>query len=146
MRHSTLFCSLVLFLFCDSVRQRAFAESFGSGENSFNIEFVTIGNPKNDDDTTGYPNPVGKVDNIFRIGIGGPYAEGEQLPRPGSRERTLGRSDASAKQRSHDDLRPGLEVVQLLEQCGDGPKTGIKNLCLAGLYKRFGQVEQMNNP
>ncbi len=33
--------------------------SFGSGANQFNMEFVTIGNPNNDADTTVAPNPAG---------------------------------------------------------------------------------------
>ena len=32
------------------------ADTFGSGANMFEIEFVTIGNPGNADDTTGDPN------------------------------------------------------------------------------------------
>ena len=36
--------------------------SFGSGVgNTFNMEFVTIGNPGNAADTTGAPNPAGAV-------------------------------------------------------------------------------------
>ena len=31
------------------------ADTFGSGANSFNIDFVTIGNPGNANDTTGSP-------------------------------------------------------------------------------------------
>ncbi len=38
-----------------------FADSFGSGANQFDIEFVAIGDPNNPDDTTGNPNPAGKV-------------------------------------------------------------------------------------
>jgi formylglycine-generating enzyme len=41
--------------------------SFGSGVNSFSIEFVTIGNPGNPDDTTGNPNPAGGVAYSFDI-------------------------------------------------------------------------------
>ena len=41
---------------------------FGSGANSFNIEFVDIGNPGNAADATGNPNPVGAVPNKFGIG------------------------------------------------------------------------------
>lgn len=45
-----------------------FADTFGSGANSFNIDFVTIGNPGNPADTTGKPNPAGSVDYIYRMG------------------------------------------------------------------------------
>lgn len=44
------------------------ADTFGSGANTFSIDFVTIGNPGNVDDVTGDPNPAGSVANIFRIG------------------------------------------------------------------------------
>ena len=44
------------------------ADTFGSGANMFGIEFVTIGNPDNAADTTGTPNPAGKVPYNYRIG------------------------------------------------------------------------------
>jgi hypothetical protein len=46
----------------------AVADVFGSGANSFEIEFVTIGNPGNPPDTTGSPNPAGSVPYSYRIG------------------------------------------------------------------------------
>ena len=46
----------------------AHADTFGSGANQFNIEFVDIGNPDNPDDTTGSPNPAGKVEYSYRVG------------------------------------------------------------------------------
>lgn len=46
----------------------ASADSFGSGDNSFEIDFVTIGDPGNAADTTGNPNPAGSVDYVYRIG------------------------------------------------------------------------------
>ncbi|MEZ6073097.1 MAG: SUMF1/EgtB/PvdO family nonheme iron enzyme [Pirellulales bacterium] len=49
---------------CPSV----FADTFGTGENTFEIEFVTIGDPGNEPDTTGTPNNVGAVDYVYRIG------------------------------------------------------------------------------
>jgi len=42
--------------------------TFGSGANQFNMEFVEIGSPGNADDTTGNPNPAGKVDYTYQIG------------------------------------------------------------------------------
>jgi hypothetical protein len=42
--------------------------SFGSGGNTFTMEFVTIGNPGNAADTTGDPNPAGAVGYIYGIG------------------------------------------------------------------------------
>jgi formylglycine-generating enzyme required for sulfatase activity len=42
--------------------------SFGSGGNSFSMEFVTIGNPNNAPDTTGDPNPAGAVGYTYGIG------------------------------------------------------------------------------
>jgi formylglycine-generating enzyme len=44
------------------------ADTFGSGANQFTIDFVDIGNPGNADDTTGLPNPRGKVDYAYRMG------------------------------------------------------------------------------
>jgi len=44
------------------------ADSFGSGLNTFDIEFVDIGNPGNPADTTGSPNPAGSVADPYRIG------------------------------------------------------------------------------
>ena len=41
---------------------------FGSGENSFDIEFVKIGDAGNVADTTGEPNPAGAVDYVYNIG------------------------------------------------------------------------------
>jgi len=46
----------------------ASADTFGTGSNQFDIEFVTIGNPGNLSDTTGDPNPAGSVDYVYRIG------------------------------------------------------------------------------
>lgn len=44
------------------------ADTFGSGANSFEIDFVSIGNPGNPEDTTGNPNPAGAVGYEYRIG------------------------------------------------------------------------------
>jgi hypothetical protein len=44
------------------------ADTFGSGDNAFEIEFVTIGSPGNPPDTTGDPNPAGAVSYEYRIG------------------------------------------------------------------------------
>ena len=42
--------------------------TFGSGANTFNMEFVTIGNPGNAADTTGEPNSAGAVGYTYGIG------------------------------------------------------------------------------
>ncbi|MFN6400667.1 MAG: formylglycine-generating enzyme family protein [Planctomycetota bacterium] len=42
--------------------------TFGTGSNSFDMEFVPIGNPGNTNDTTGDPNPVGSVGYTYDIG------------------------------------------------------------------------------
>ena len=42
--------------------------SFGSGDNQFNMEFVTIGSFGNAADTTGDPNPAGAVGYTYGIG------------------------------------------------------------------------------
>jgi hypothetical protein len=46
----------------------AHADSFGTGLNAFDIEFVAIGNPGNLPDTTGIPNPAGTVLYPYRMG------------------------------------------------------------------------------
>lgn len=52
------------------------ADTFGSAANTFDIEFVSIGNPGNVADTTGSPNPAGSVDKTYRIGK---YEVSEQM-------------------------------------------------------------------
>ncbi len=57
--------SLLLFaLFSGALR----ADSFGSGANSFTIDFVTIGAPGNPGDPTGNPNLAGAVPYQYRMG------------------------------------------------------------------------------
>lgn len=46
----------------------AVADTFGTGENVFEIEFVLIEEPGNPADTEGHPNPAGSVNYIYRIG------------------------------------------------------------------------------
>ena len=46
----------------------AYADIFGSGANTFDIQFVTIGNSGNPADTTGVPNPAGSVAYTYRMG------------------------------------------------------------------------------
>lgn len=45
------------------------ADTFGSGVNQFDIDFVTVGNPGNPADTTGAPNPAGAVPYAYRMGV-----------------------------------------------------------------------------
>ena len=59
---------LALVLSCVSA---TYADTFGSDSNTFDIEFVTIGDPGNTEDTTGNPAPphlTGSVANTYRIG------------------------------------------------------------------------------
>ena len=44
------------------------ADTFGSGANAFDIEYVTIGDAGNAADITGDPNPAGAVPYVFRMG------------------------------------------------------------------------------
>ena len=57
---------LTLALMC--VCPHANADTFGTGANQFEIEFVEIGDPGNAPDTSGDPNPAGSVDYVYRIG------------------------------------------------------------------------------
>jgi hypothetical protein len=61
-------CSIVIALVFYTAVQQAHADTFGSGANTFDIEFVTIGNPGNPADTTGDPNPAGSVPYRYRMG------------------------------------------------------------------------------
>jgi len=65
MTRSTVFALLSMVLYGTSAVQ---ADSFGSGANTFGIEFVTIGDPGNPADTTGNPSPAGSVLYSYRIG------------------------------------------------------------------------------
>ena len=51
-----------------SSAQTITTQTFGSGANAFSIDFVTIGSPGNEADTTGAPNPIGAVDYIYNLG------------------------------------------------------------------------------
>ena len=58
---------LLSALFSISFSDSTVADTFGSGANSFDIEFVTIGDPGNAADTTGAPNLAGSVAYTYRI-------------------------------------------------------------------------------
>src|SRR5687768_3368522 len=68
MKNTKLLALLVAGLFCISSAGRAVGAMFGSGVNTFNIEFVTIGDPGNVPDITGNPNPAGSVPYSYRMG------------------------------------------------------------------------------
>src|SRR5262245_27640883 len=59
--------TLILSLSCVSTTA-VNADMFGSGANTFDIEFVTIGDAGNLADTTGSPSPAGSVAYHYRIG------------------------------------------------------------------------------
>src|SRR5687768_14897228 len=65
MKTTALLIFLTCMLLCAPTVQ---GDTFGSGANRFDIEFVLIGNPGNAADTTGNPNPVGSVPYTYRIG------------------------------------------------------------------------------
>ena len=58
-------CVVTVFF---GVQSYAGTVTFGSGANTFNMEFVSIGNPNNGADTTGTPNPAGRVDYFYDLG------------------------------------------------------------------------------
>ncbi len=60
--------ALSLFVFTFAITPFVNADTFGSGDNQFEIPFVTIGDPANAADTTGAPNPAGSVGYTYRIG------------------------------------------------------------------------------
>jgi formylglycine-generating enzyme len=51
-----------------SASAESLLETFGTGANTFTMEFVTIGNPNNAADTTGTPSPVGSVAYTYNLG------------------------------------------------------------------------------
>jgi hypothetical protein len=51
-----------------SAQAQTITQTFGSGANQFQMDFVTIGNPGNAADTSGSPNPAGSVSYIYNIG------------------------------------------------------------------------------
>jgi hypothetical protein len=59
----------VLAIYFSAITTCAWGDVFGSGANTFEIDFVTIRNPGNAADTTGSPNPAGSVSYSYRIGM-----------------------------------------------------------------------------
>ena len=57
----------LLTLGCQTASAITVIENFGSGDNAFTMEFVTIGNPGNVADTTGSPNPAGSVAYTYSL-------------------------------------------------------------------------------
>lgn len=57
----------ILLLGAGWAQGQGLLQTFGSGTNQFQIEFVTIGNPGNAADTTGWPNPAGAVNYTYHI-------------------------------------------------------------------------------
>src|SRR3954462_240759 len=57
---------LIAVSLCGIFVERAGADTFGNGANSFDIDFVTIGKPGNPPDAN--PNPAGAVPFSYRIG------------------------------------------------------------------------------
>ena len=58
--------ALILIL-AGAGQAQSLLQTFGSGANAFNIDFVTIGNPGNAADTTGAPNPAGSVGYVYNL-------------------------------------------------------------------------------
>jgi len=63
-----MFTITLLALGYQSASAQLVTESFGSGDNAFTMDFVTIGNPGNAADTTGNPNPAGSVAYTYNLG------------------------------------------------------------------------------
>lgn len=58
----------LLALGCQSASAQLVTESFGTGDNVFTMDFVTIGNPNNAADETGTPRPAGPVSLHLQFG------------------------------------------------------------------------------
>lgn len=68
VRYGVLFPIVALVLCIHTFIGAAKADTFGSGTNSFEIEFVKIGDAGNPADMTGQPRPAGAVPYEYRIG------------------------------------------------------------------------------
>jgi formylglycine-generating enzyme len=68
MKTTNLLALPLALLVFGSNADPACSDTFGSGDNTFDIELVTIGNPGNAADATGDPNPAGSVAETYRIG------------------------------------------------------------------------------
>lgn len=68
MKTTRLFATLFVALVSIHYSDRVCGGTFGSGANTFVIDFVTIGDPGNAADATGNPNPAGSVADYYRIG------------------------------------------------------------------------------
>jgi len=58
----------LLALGYQSASAESLLETFGTGANTFTMDFVTIGNPNNAADITGAPNPAGSVAYTYNLG------------------------------------------------------------------------------
>jgi len=67
-RICTVITSLVICAIPASDSVSAGAVTFGSGANTFNMHFTTIGSAGNAADTTGSPNPAGAVSYTYQLG------------------------------------------------------------------------------
>ena len=71
MKRIPVFCILLPISAAIAVTvlpNRAHADTFGTGGNQFEIDFVRIGQPGNPADNTGFPKPAGSVAYEYRIG------------------------------------------------------------------------------
>ena len=69
MKTINLSAVLLAALVSSSFSDRAWSDTFGSGANTFDIEFVSIGNPGNAaDDVSANPDFAGSVPYSYRIG------------------------------------------------------------------------------
>jgi hypothetical protein len=62
------FLLAAFFLLGGRIQAESLLQTFGSGTNQFQIEFVEVGNPANAADTTGSPNPAGSVAYTYNLG------------------------------------------------------------------------------
>jgi hypothetical protein len=86
-RRPRLIVGAAVVLYFVATSTTAQADTFGSGANTFDIEFVTIGNPGNPADFTGDPAPAGSVSYNYRIGK---YEISEQMIDKANAEGGLG--------------------------------------------------------
>lgn len=58
----------VVIFACLSAHSQVLTQNFGSGANSFSIDFVTIGSPNNTADSNSWASSIGSVSYVYNIG------------------------------------------------------------------------------
>ena len=132
---------LILLTFALLYASTAHADTFGSGAKQFDIEFVSIGNADNPDDTTGSPNPAGKVEYAYRIGQ---FEISEDMIDKANNEGGLGIT--KPQQTGHQcELAGGSDVCELAQRrCRQHPRLQVFGQHVRGVASgRYGGLRRL---